>query len=239
MRHLITAPYMKVKTMIKYRVAESFISINGEASRAGELALFIRFAGCNLNCNYCDTEWANKPDVEVTERTASQMIDMIREAGVSNVTITGGEPLIQPGIVDLLSELRKLADETGIRFEIETNGAVDIKPAIEAFPDCSITLDYKCLGSGMEKFNYLDNYRLVRPIDSVKFVVSDEADMDKMREIVEEYDLTKKCKVYVSAVFNRIDPEEIARYMIDNRLNDYKLQLQIHKYIWDPEERGV
>ena len=225
--------------MTKYRIAESFISINGEASRAGELALFIRFAGCNLNCNYCDTRWANAADVEVTERSANQIIDMISEAGVSNVTLTGGEPMIQPGIEELLGEMRKLSAEAGIRFEMETNGAVDIKPVVDTFPECSITLDYKCPGSGMESFNCLENLRQVRPHDSVKFVVSDVADMDKMREIVEEFDLTKKCKVYVSAVFDRIDPEEIVRYMIDNRLNDYKLQLQMHKYIWDPEERGV
>ena len=85
----------------------------------------------------------------------------------------------------------------------------------------------------------LSNYEKVRKEDTVKFVVSDRADLDKMKEMVERYSLLDKCKVYVSAVFNRIDPVDIVDYMIDNRLNDVRLQLQIHKFIWDPDKKGV
>ncbi len=109
--------------MSTYRVVERFISINGEAARAGELAVFIRFAGCNLDCGYCDTKWANEPGVDYQELTEDELVDYVRRTEVKNVTLTGGEPLIQKDIDKLLLAF---ALEDDIRVEIETNGSVDI-----------------------------------------------------------------------------------------------------------------
>ena len=222
--------------MSKFHVAERFVSINGEARRAGELAVFIRFAGCNLRCNYCDTKWALEKNAPAEIMSEEEIYAYIKETGVKNVTLTGGEPLWQENIERLL---RLLGKDRELRIEIETDGAIDIEPFLNIEGNISFTLDYKCPGSGMEKAMLLSNYEKVRKEDTVKFVVSDKADLDKMKEIIERYDLLDKCKVYVSAVFNRIDPVDIVDYMIENKLNDVRLQLQIHKFIWDPDKKGV
>ena len=221
----------------KFKVAEKFISINGEAKRAGELSIFIRFTGCNLRCNYCDTLWACDKDAPGEYMTAEEIYEYIRESGVKNVTLTGGEPLLQKDIKSLLKLLEK--DES-LRVEIETNGAVPLEEYYREFKESiSFTVDYKCPGSGMEKTMHLPNFEEIRACDTVKFVVSDMADLDKMRYIIDRYSLCSKCTVYVSAVFGRIRPDEIVDYMIKNKMNDVRLQLQIHKYIWDPDKRGV
>lgn len=245
---------------MEYRVVEKFISINGEGQRAGELSAFIRFAGCNLRCNYCDTAWALSHKVGETE-TTEDIIGFIRESGVRDVTLTGGEPLDRPGIAELIARLLiQDADDDSrcLRVEIETNGAVPVEETREAvrrilgevshetsatveeiMNRLSMTLDYKCPGSGCESAMLMENYECVEPQDTVKFVVSDTADLDRMREIVERYKLTEKCTVYVSAVFGRITPADIVDYMKQYCMNDVRLQLQIHKYIWDPQLRGV
>ncbi|MBE5925002.1 MAG: putative 7-carboxy-7-deazaguanine synthase QueE [Lachnospiraceae bacterium] len=221
-----------------YKVVEHFISINGEGRRAGQLAMFIRFAGCNLNCEYCDTKWANEKNVEYKEHTSEELVDIIQESGVKNITLTGGEPLIQEGIGYLLERLRKLED---IRVEIETNGSVNIKPYMKNEPDnVSFTLDYKTGASGMERKMCLDNYKNVRSQDTVKFVVGSIEDIEQTNRIINQYNLTKKgCGIYISPCFGKIEPEEIVKYLVEHRLNDVNVQLQLHKYIWDPDKRGV
>ena len=107
-----------------YNVVEKFVSINGESKFAGQLAVFIRFRGCNLNCVYCDTKWANTADAPAEQMTKEEIYDYIKSTGVRNVTLTGGEPLLQKGIQELLEYLAK---DKNIRIEIETNGSVDIK----------------------------------------------------------------------------------------------------------------
>ena len=154
--------------MSTYRVVERFISINGEAARAGELAVFIRFAGCNLDCGYCDTKWANEPGVDYQELTEDELVDYVRRTEVKNVTLTGGEPLIQKDIDKLLLAF---ALEDDIRVEIETNGSVDIAEFKALGGNVSYTLDYKCPSSGMESDMCLANYNYIDKNDSVKFVV--------------------------------------------------------------------
>ena len=263
---------MKYRTEMEkqiFAVAEKFISINGEARRAGELSVFIRFRGCNLRCNYCDTLWAcdaakeeehcaglcaergddtagntsnvcgdNTANDTITEyMTAEEIYRYIKSSGVKNVTLTGGEPMLQKHIKKLLL---MLGEDKELRTEIETNGAVKLTEYYEEMPEnISFTVDYKCPGSGMEKTMILENFEKLRNCDTVKFVVSDRNDLEKMSEIIEGYSLTEKCMVYVSAVFGRIEPREIVDYMIENRLNDVRLQLQLHKFIWDPDKRGV
>lgn len=219
-----------------YKVVETFISINGEGQHAGELALFIRFAGCNLNCNYCDTRWANQPDVVYQEMTETEIKALVTDSGVRNVTLTGGEPLLQPGMYQLLETMGSLPD---IRIEIETNGSVDIGPYMTLIRRPAFTLDYKLPGSGMEAGMNTENYRYLTKEDTVKFVISDKADLTRAREIIEQYQLEDRCGIYYSPVFGRIRPAEIVDDMIEHRLNGVHMQLQMHKFIWDPEQRGV
>ena len=219
-----------------YKLVETFISINGEGQHAGELALFIRFAGCNLNCNYCDTRWANQPDVVYQEMTETEIKALVTDSGVRNVTLTGGEPLLQPGMYQLLETIGSLPD---IRIEIETNGSVDIGPYMTLIRRPAFTLDYKLPGSGMEAGMNTENYRYLTKEDTVKFVISVKADLTRAREIIEQYQLEGRCGIYYSPVFGRIQPAEIVDDMIEHRLNGVHMQLQMHKFIWDPEQRGV
>lgn len=222
--------------MGKFKVVEKFVSINGEARCAGELACFIRFAGCNLNCSYCDTKWANEYKAPYEIMSEEELYAYIKDTGVNNVTLTGGEPLIQENIGRLLKLLSK--DKT-LRIEIETNGAVCLKDFIDIGKNITFTLDYKLPGSGMESFMVMDNYNLLRESDTVKFVVSDYRDLEVAKNVIKDYNLAKRVAVYLSSSFGEIKPSDIVDYMIDNNMNGVKLQLQMHKYIWEPDRKGV
>lgn len=222
------------------KVVEHFVSINGEGRRAGQLALFIRFAGCNLNCRYCDTAWANAFDVEYEEYSVEELVKLIETTGVWNVTLTGGEPLLQPRMKELLGELRK---NPHYHIEIETNGSIDIcdfYDETEVEDSVSFTLDYKTGASGQESKMCLKNYEQIRPCDTVKFVVGSEKDLIRAREVIETYSLIEKgCGIYISPCFGMITPVELVDFLVHEKLNGVNVQLQLHKYIWDPEQRGV
>lgn len=225
------------KNRNEFHVVEHFISINGEGRRAGQLAFFIRFAGCNLSCAYCDTAWANKENVEYECYTAEEIYQMIRESGVKNVTLTGGEPLIQSNMGNLLALLRS---DKKLRIEIETNGSVDILPFMSVDDNTSFTLDYKTSVSGMEDQMCLSNYKNLRQEDTVKFVVGGRQDLIKAKEIIEKYQLVQKgCGIYLSPCFGKIAPVDIVEFLVKERLNDVNVQLQLHKFIWNPDKRGV
>lgn len=222
--------------MAKYNVVEIFESINGEGIRAGELAVFVRMKGCNLHCSYCDTAWACEREAPCSLLSEEEICSRVLGTGIKNVTLTGGEPLLQKDIGILL---QRLAAEDTLRLEIETNGSLDVSPYRELARPPVFTLDYKLPGSGMENQMCMDNFRSVTPQDTVKFVVSDDRDLTRAREMIEEYELSKRCHVIFSAVFHRIEPEQIVAFMRKHCLNDVRLQLQMHKFIWDPEKRGV
>lgn len=215
------------------RVVEKFVSINGEGLRSGELAVFIRFANCNLRCSYCDTKYSFINPI-YTEESIDEIVEYVKSTGVKNVTLTGGEPLIQNEIKELMIELSNI----GNRIEIETNGSINIAPYLN-IPNVTFTLDYKLKGSGMEKYMDLTNYNLLRKNDVIKFVVSDYDDLEKTKEIIKKYDLINKANCLISPVWERIEFEEIVNFLKDNKLNDVKMQLQIHKIIWDKDKRGV
>ena len=222
--------------MADFKVVEKFVSINGEGTKAGQLAVFVRFAGCNLNCTYCDTKWANNIDVPYERMTEFEIYDYIKTTGVKNITLTGGEPLLRDGIEKLL---KILSSDENLYVEIETNGSVDISMYRDISDNMSFTVDYKLAGSGMEEQMCLLNFEEVSRKDTVKFVVSDMTDLDRTYEIINEYALADKCSVYISPVFGKIQPEQIVNFMIEHKLNDVNLQLQMHKIIWDPDKRGV
>lgn len=222
--------------MGKYKIAEKFVSINGEGRKAGQLSTFIRFAHCNLNCEYCDTKWANEKNAPYEIMSEEEIYDYIVETGVQNVTITGGEPLIQENVLRLLTLLSK---DSNIYIEIETNGSVSIEPYVNISDRITLTLDYKLSASKMEDKMLMDNYRLIRKCDTVKFVVANEYDLNKAKEIVDKYLLDIGCGIYLSSVFGEIEPASIVEYMINNKMNNVNAQLQLHKIIWDADKRGV
>lgn len=222
--------------MINYKVVEIFESINGEGKKAGQLALFIRFQKCNLNCSYCDTKWANKDDSPYSLMSLEELYKKVVESGIKNITITGGEPLLQENIEIFL---KKLAENPEISVEIETNGSVNLKKFREIKNGPSFTMDYKLPKSNMEKFMDLENFKYLTKKDTVKFVASDIDDLEKAREIIEKYSLVEKCAVYISPVFGKIELSSIVDFMKKYNMNGVNMQLQIHKIIWDPEAKGV
>lgn len=218
-----------------YPVVEIFSSINGEGIRAGELAVFVRFRGCNLHCSYCDTRWACEADAPATHMTAEEITDAICQTGIRNVTLTGGEPLLQKDIPHLLS----LLISRHLSVEIETNGSIPLAPFRHPKLPVIFTMDYKLPDSGMESHMHLPNLETIRSTDVVKFVSGSKKDLARMSKIIDRYDLLARCQVYVSPVFDTIHPADIVDFMKSEIRNGLRLQLQLHKYIWDPDMRGV
>lgn len=222
--------------MAEYQVVEKFVSINGEGTKAGQLAVFIRFRGCNLNCSFCDTSWANEENASFQWMTADEIFTYIQETGVKNVTLTGGEPLLQKELKVLIETLSK---DSSLSVEIETNGSIPIEKhrITDTYP--VFTMDYKLPGSNMEHKMCLQNMSQLKPTDTVKFVVGCRKDLERANELICTYDLVHKCHVYLSPVFGKIKPKDIVDFMVEKQLNGVNLQLQMHKYIWNPETRGV
>ena len=218
----------------KYKVNEIFLSIDGEGCRTGLPVVFVRLYGCNLNCSYCDTRYSCEGQ-EYKEMSLYDILVEVLNYGVPRVTLTGGEPLIHPGVKDLITSL--VAND--IEVNIETNGAVDLDEFIEFKYNSKVvfTMDYKCKSSGMEEKMILSNLVFLQPKDVIKFVVSNYNEMEEMEYILE----ASKCKAqaYVSPVFGAIEPKELVEYVLDNGLNDVKVQVQLHKIIWEPTKRGV
>lgn len=222
------------------QVAEKFISINGEGTRAGELAVFIRFTGCNLTCSYCDTVWANEAGCPYEDMSPEDITAYIKTAGIANVTLTGGEPLLQKEMGSLLALLAESGcdEHASPRVEIETNGSVDIAPFCGKNRPF-FTLDYKLPSSGCEEKMLTGNFSYLQADDTVKLVCGSETDLQRAYEVIREHELTGKCNIYLSPVFGRIDPAGMVEFMTEKKMNGVRLQLQLHKHIWHPEARGV
>jgi len=227
---------MKIENKNEYKIAEKFISGNGEGPKAGLPAVFIRFHGCNLNCLWCDTKWASAVGGKTEIMTEDEIYGYIKDSGIKNVTLTGGEPLVNQGIVSLIE---RIAVDGEFPCEIETNGSVDISAISRIGGRVSVTLDYKLPGSGMEAFMLASNFKYLRENDAVKFVASDWNDLERASEIIKEHDIISRCEVYVSPVFGAMSLEEIVRFLLYKKLNGVRLQPQIHKYIWVPDTKGV
>lgn len=218
-----------------FSVAEKFVSINGEGVRAGELAVFIRFAGCNLKCGYCDTKWANAVDAPAEKMESKDILDYILSTGVKNVTLTGGEPLLRQEMSELIDTLMS----AGLRVEIETNGSIHLREFADRVYRPVFTMDYKLPSSGMEEYMCSDNFGCLEKHDTVKFVSGSVEDLERAVEVIESHHLTERCHVYISPVFGKIEPADIVEFMKEKKLNDVRLQLQLHKFIWDPDKKGV
>lgn len=207
----------------KLFVNEIFNSIDGEGKRAGELASFIRLTGCNLRCSYCDTAYAFNTGVEMLVK------DIVEQAEYRNITLTGGEPLCQ----DIHSLLKALSDRD---VNIETNGSINIRPYLD-YSNVFFTLDCKSISSGESGKMLMTNFANLRQRDVLKFVVGSDEDL---KDFLAMYRLINPtCQVYLSPVFGRIEPARIVEFMQAHRLETCKVQLQLHKFIWEPTKRGV
>ena len=210
------------------KVVEIFKSIDGEGIRVGYPVTFIRLAGCNLRCNYCDTKYSYA-DEKFTEMTPQEIYNQVYKLGGKRITLTGGEPLIHKDVKVLVDMLI----QKGYEVNIETNGSVDITLFLDKHT--IITMDYKCASSDMEDKMLLDNISKLRKQDVLKFVVSDDNDLDTVQRIYRN----TKATVYISPVFGRIEPKQIVEYMLEHNMENCRVQVQLHKIIWNPEERGV
>lgn len=214
--------------MSKLTVTEIFHSIQGESSHLGLPCVFVRLTYCNLRCVWCDTEYAFEGGVQMS---IDEVLDRVRSYGCRLVEITGGEPLFQEGVYELM---RRLCD-AGYEVLLETGGSLNISKV-----DARVKriVDIKCPGSMMEKKNYWKNVEYLRPADEIKFVIADREDYDWAKDVMSTYDLGKKCPVLMSVVFGVLEPIQLAEWILEDRLN-VRFQLQMHKYIWSPEMRGV
>lgn len=211
-----------------YKVNEIFKSIEGEGIRTGLPCTFIRLYGCNLCCKYCDTRYSCE-NKEFTLMSKDEIVNKVKQLGGSRVTITGGEPLLDLFLNELIIALRK----EHIEVNIETNGSLDIQWCLADI----ITMDYKTSASGMEDRMMLSNLKALKETDVLKFVVGSKQDLDTMKRIIEEYE--PECRVYVSPVFGMIEAHELVEYVLENNLDNVTVQVQLHKIIWDPNKRGV
>lgn len=221
---------------MSFKVVEKFVSINGEGRLCGQLAVFIRFAGCNLNCSYCDTTWANEKDVPYELMSSEDIYEYIKSTEVRNVTLTGGEPLLQEGILQLL---KKLSKDKELSIEIETNGSILLSKFSDIENPPSFTMDYKLPSSNMEDKMSLDNFKYLTKRDTIKFVSGNIQDLQKVKYLIDAFKLTEKTNVYISPVFGKIDMDKIVEFMKTNKMNGVNLQIQMHKVIWNPNKRGV
>ncbi|KGM97831.1 radical SAM protein [Clostridium novyi A str. 4552] len=220
-----------------YKVVEKFISINGEGKSSGQLSVFIRFAGCNLHCSYCDTKWANEKKVPFCIMTEEEIYKYIQSTKIKNVTLTGGEPLLQEGILTLL---KLLCSDKNLSIEIETNGSIPLKDFITIKNNSpNFTMDYKLPCSNMENHMITDNFNYLTKKDVIKFVVANKNDLQKLKSIMYKYNLIDKTNIYISPVYGEIEMNLIVEFMKENKLNGVTLQMQLHKIIWDPNKRGV
>ncbi len=210
------------------KVNEIYRSIQGESSYAGLPCVFVRLTYCNLRCSYCDTEYAF---YEGEDFTVEEVLREVQSFDCHLVEITGGEPLLQEEVFPLMDELVG----RGYTVLLETGGSLDVG---RVNPKVIKILDLKCPGSGESQRNLYSNLAKLQSWDEVKFVIGDRADYLWARQALQEHQLTDRCSVLFSTVFGKLPPRQLADWLLADNLK-VRLQLQMHKYIWEPEVRGV
>ena len=205
----------------RLRITEIFHSLQGESRTVGLPTVFVRLTGCPLRCQYCDTAYAFQGG---ELRAVDDIVDEVGAYDTAHVTVTGGEPLAQPGCLDLLT---RLAD-AGHQVSIETSGAMDVA-AVD--PRVVKVMDIKTPGSGESARNRLDNLRHLSEQDQVKFVICDREDYDWTRHFIETHRLAECCEVLLSPSHGQLPPRELAEWILADRL-PVRFQIQIHKYLW-------
>ena len=209
-------------------INEIFHSIQGESSRSGQPCVFVRLTYCNIRCSYCDTEYAF---AEGREMPIDEILSTVRNYDCGLVEVTGGEPLIQPNVHELLKRLC----EEGYDVMLETGGSLDIGMVD---PHVKRIVDLKCPSSGMEKKNLWENMDRLRSGDEVKFVIGTREDYEWSGKKIKDFGIDRRCLVLMGPVFGTMEPVRLAEWILEDRLN-VRFQLQLHKYIWDPLKRGI
>jgi 7-carboxy-7-deazaguanine synthase len=210
------------------KLYEIYTSVQGETMHAGRPCTLVRFAACDLRCGYCDTAYAFEGGREVSREAI--VADVVAR-GVPLVLLTGGEPLLQPELPQLASDLIA----RGFEVMLETGGHRDVS----AMPaGVCIILDVKTPGSGESAKNLAPNLQRLGERDAVKFVICDERDYQWSRALIEAERLSDRTQVLLSPSFGRLDAKDLVAWMLRDKLRA-RLNLQIHKYIWPPETRGV
>ena len=210
------------------RLTEIFHSIQGESSYVGQPCVFVRLTGCPLRCTWCDTDYAFYGG---NECSIEEVLEKVRTYECGLVEVTGGEPLAQPESLPLMTRL----SEAGYTVLLETSGAIDIAPVDRRV---HVILDVKCPGSGMTERMYWPNLSTLAAKDEVKFVLADRADYDWAQKILARHDIASRCPVLFSPVFGSLDVRQLAEWILADRL-PVRFQLQLHKYLWAPDMRGV
>lgn len=210
-------------------VNEIFHSIQGESTHAGRPCVFVRLTACDLRCAWCDTPYAF---AEGHKMTVEEIVAKVSAYECAVVEITGGEPLLQREVYPLMEAL--LASRLTVM--VETGGHI----SVEHVPPAVIkVMDVKCPGSGEAGKNCWDNMWRIAPHDEVKFVIRDRADYEYARDVVARYTLAGRCAaVLLSPVHGVLAPSRLAAWILEDRI-PVRLQLQVHKYIWGAEVRGV
>ena len=210
-------------------INEIFHSIQGESTYAGRPCVFVRLTACDLRCRWCDTPYAFH---EGTKMSVDEVIADVESRGCQTVEVTGGEPLLQPDVYPLMQQLL----DSGKTVLIETGG----HRSIAGVPAGVIRImDIKCPGSGEAEKNDWSNLAHLTSTDEVKFVIADRRDYEYARDIVKRENLPARVNaVLFSPVHGELDPKLLSEWVIADRL-DVRVQLQVHKYIWSPDTRGV
>ena len=209
------------------KICEIFTSIQGESTLQGLPCVFVRLAGCNLNCSYCDTQYAREGG---TDMSIGEILTKVENLSFSFICITGGEPLIQ-------TDTLLLAQECVIRgyvVSVETNGTID---ASQLHEDVIRIIDIKCPGSGEHGKTHPENIVNLRPADEFKFVLNNRTDFEYAREFVKKHRLTDACTVLLSPAWNILDPDVVAEWIL-HEMPEARLNLQLHKIIWPYESKG-
>ncbi|MCL6625951.1 radical SAM protein [Alicyclobacillus shizuokensis] len=245
MRSKVIATDKETKTWhsVKLPLVEIFPTIEGEGTRAGFLTTFVRLYNCNLRCRWCDTTYSYAPHAPAFTASVAEIVTKVEELGNHYVCLTGGEPLLYTDKV--LTLLQALAEiPTVLDIHIETGGAVDLAPFAalrerhtQAADKIRFILDYKLPSSGEESRMIRGNYKLLLPQDEIKFVIADEADFQAALRVLNEW--VELGQVLFSPVFGAMPPSRLVELMRTHQLRDVKLSMQLHKLIWDPNQRGV
>ena len=217
---------MKNNTILK--VNEIFKSIQGESTYSGLPCIFIRLTYCNLRCTYCDTEYAFHEGKDMSIR---EILNHIKPMKTKLVEVTGGEPMLQDNTIPLMRELL----EKNYDVLLETSGAISLKNVPS---EVKKIVDFKCPSSAMSDRNLWSIIDELNDKDEVKFVIGDQQDYQWTKSKINEYNLNQKWTVLLSPVFEKISLEKLAEWILEDNL-DVRLQLQMHKYIWDPDKQGV
>lgn len=210
------------------KINEIFHSIQGETTYVGNPTVFVRLTGCNLRCTYCDTKYSYH---EGSDQSLEQILETIRGFGAKYVCITGGEPLLQKEV----HRLMHILCDDGFLVSLETSGSKSCK---DVDPRVKIILDVKTPDSGAANSFDMKNLECVFPSTEFKFVISSENDFDWSENFCRQYDLFEKFVVLYSPSFEKIQPQWLAQKILEKK-SSARLQLQLHKYIWSPETRGV